>query len=57
MTEEAFTEKKYKKKQSRTEARKVLVTKVLKKTIGVVPKQAVEYAGKIFSKKSSTLEE
>jgi len=56
MTEEEFIEKNIK-KQSRTEARKILVTKVLKKTIGVVPKQAVEYAGKIFSKKSNALEE
>ena len=56
MTAEDFKEKNIK-KQSRTEARKILVTKVLKKTVGVVPKQAAEYAGKIFSKKSNTLEE
>ncbi len=41
------------KSKSRTEARKVLVTKVIKRTVGVVPKQAAEYAGKVFSKKSS----
>ncbi len=52
MTDEEFKEKNIK-KQSRTEARKVLVTKVIKRTVGVVPKQAAEYAGKVFSKKSS----
>lgn len=56
MTEKDFNEKNIK-KQSRTEARKILVTKVLKKTVGVVPKQAAEYAGKLFSKKSTKLEE
>lgn len=55
MSEEDFKEKNIK-KQSRTEARKILVTKVLKRTVGVVPKQAAEYAGKLFSKKGEKLE-
>lgn len=55
MTDQEFKEKNIK-KQSRTEARKVLVTKVMKRTVGVVPKQAAEYAGKVFSRKSGKSE-
>lgn len=55
MTDQEFKEKNIK-KQARSEARKILVTKVIKKTVGVVPKQAVEYAGKIFTKKNDKKE-
>jgi len=49
MSEDDFKEKNIK-KQSRTEARKILVTKVIKNTVGVMPKQAAQYAGKIFNR-------
>ncbi len=55
MSETDFKEKNIK-KQSRTEARKILVTKVLKNTVGVVPKQAVDLAGKVFNRKNDKSE-
>lgn len=55
MSDEDFKEKNIK-KQSRSEARKILVTKVIKNTVGVVPKQAAEYAGKLFSRKADRKE-
>jgi len=55
MSEEDFKEKNIK-KQSRTEARKILVTKVMKNTVGVVPKQAADFAGRMFNRKGERVE-